>query len=218
MKPIDLLYFEDINPFHEAVFGFPIIGKLSMRQMLIMGISAIASWSIYQSSGNALSMLPLGIGFYVGLKKFNVLSMESQALAMIKFVLCENKRQTRIRNKFSIALENRKSSSLGPAQHFQPKLKGSDTPIRIREIVTDPLKPIRMQIKLESPEQKPLQNSRIRVLLEGQIISILTTNQNGELEALIIPKTTGEKRLSIFADNYSEPVFEEILLIKNQDA
>ncbi|HET8719459.1 MAG TPA: hypothetical protein VFM64_00495, partial [Candidatus Nitrosotenuis sp.] len=83
------------------------------------------------------------------------------------------------------------------------------------EILTDPIKPIRLQIKLETPERRPISNTKTKIELDGNIISTLTTNHNGEIEVIIVPRTAGEKRLLIFADGSVEPVFEEILLIKN---
>lgn len=216
MKPIELLYFEDINPFHESVFGFPIIGKLSMRQMLIIGVSAIVSWFVYQNSGTIIAMLPLSVGIFVGLKKFNVKPFESLLISIIKFIIFEKKNKSdKLKKKFGNAFENQQSRMLGLPKLFQPELLSVNSGVQIREILTDPLKPLRLQIKLETPERRPISNTKTKVELDGNIISTLTTNHNGEIEVIIVPRTAGEKRLLIFADGSVEPVFEEMLLIKS---
>lgn len=217
MKQIELLYFEDISPFHEAVFAFPIIGKLSMRQMAMIGTSAVISWGIYQNSGNLLSMIPLVIGGYLGLRKFNVKPFESQLVAMIRFFLVRDMigrhraedapQQSKSRNK--------RSKKLGKPMAFQPKLHAIRKEVKVRDVFTDPLKPVRLQVKLASPDRKPISNTRTRVEFDGNVISTLSTNNNGEIEVLVIPQTLGEKRLAIFAEGYEAPIVEEILSVKS---
>lgn len=217
MKQIELLYFEDISPFHEAVFAFPIIGKLSMRQMAMIGTSAVISWGIYQNSGNLLSMIPLVIGGYLGLRKFNVKPFESQLVAMIRFFLVSDMirrhraddapQQPKSRNKCS--------KKLGRPMAFQPKLHAIRKEVKVRDVFTDPLKPVRLQVKLASPDRKPISNTRTRVEFDGNVISTLSTNNNGEIEVLVIPQTLGEKRLAIFAEGYESPIVEEILSVKS---
>jgi hypothetical protein len=207
MKPIDLLYFEDVSPFHEAVFAFPIIGKLSMRQMTIIGFSAVVSWAMYQTSENLFSMIPLCIGAYLGLKKFNVKPPESQLVSVIKFAMGKKKSrkpQQQLRPK---------SKRLGPSAEFSPKLQVVGKKIKTRSIYSDPLKPIRFQIRLETPDTKPIAKTQTRVEFDGNVISTLATNHNGEIEVLIIPQTVGEKKLAVYAEGFEQPVFEEILSI-----
>ncbi|HEX9846097.1 MAG TPA: hypothetical protein VGA92_06490 [Candidatus Nitrosotenuis sp.] len=217
MKPIDLLYFEDVSPFHEAVFTFPIIGKLSMRQMSIVGFSAIISWSIYQGSGNLLSMIPLCAGGYVGLKKFNVRPIELQIISVIKFMLFgkKAKQKRKFTKKTAFKFPRQESKKLGLSEVFQPKLEIIGKEIRVREIFTDPLKPIRLQVKLETADRRPIVNTQTRVEFDGNVISTLATNNNGEIEVLVIPQTLGEKNLLIYAKGFEQPVFEEILSIKS---
>jgi hypothetical protein len=215
VKPIDLLYFEDISPFHEAVFVFPIIGKLSMRQMSIIGFSAIVSWSIYQGTGNLLSMIPLCIGVYVGLKKFNVRPIEFQIISIIKFILFGKKTKKQNKLQKTSKFAKQQSKKLGLSEAFQPKLEITGREIKVREVFTDPLKPIRLQVKLETPDKKPISNTQTRVEFDGNVVSTLATNNNGEIEVLIIPQTLGEKNLLIYAEGFEQPVFEEILSIKN---
>lgn len=217
MKPIDLLYFEDISPFHEAVFIFPIIGRVSMRQMSIIGLSATISWIIYQGSGNYLSLVPLCFGGYIGLKKFNVKPIEFQIISVIKFFLLgKGSVQKRKTKKRTIAgLAKQESKRLGASTIFQPRLQVMDKKIKIRDVYADPLKPIRLQVKLETLDKRPISNTQTKVELDGNIISTLATNNNGEIEVLIVPQTIGAKRLLIFADGFEQPVFEEVLSIKN---
>lgn len=211
MKQIELLYFEDLSPFQEAVFAFPILGKISMRQMSIIGFSAMISWIGYQTSENLLSIIPLIIGAYLGLKKFNVKPPEAQFISVIKFMLFK-KMQKSIQKRYR--LQKGSSQRLGISELFDPKLPRVGRKTRVREIFVDPLKPIRLQIKLETPSKEPISNTRTRVEFDGNVISTLSTNNNGEIEVLIIPQTAGSKKLSVFAEGHKIPVFEEIIVVK----
>jgi hypothetical protein len=213
VKPIDLLYFEDVSPFHEAIFAFPIIGKMSMRQMSIIGFSAILSWVIYQGTGNMLSMIPICLGAYVGLKKFNVMPMEYQIISVVKFALFGSRNVRKTPKMTKIAKQS--SKKLGTSKEYHRKLQVVGREISVRQVFTDPLKPIRLQVKLETPDKRPISNTQTRIEFDGNIISTLATNNNGEIEVLVIPQTLGEKRLLIYAEGFEQPVFEEILDIKS---
>lgn len=212
MKPIDLLYFEDLSPFHEAVFAFPIIGRLSMRQMLIIGFSATASWAIYQGTANPLAMAILCLGSYVGLKKFNVMPIESQLVSIVRLWLFSN---TKSKTKTVPKSTKPASKKLRVSEPFHPRLQVIGKEIRTREVFADPLKPIRLQVKLETLDKRPISNTQTRVELDRNVISTLATNDNGEIEVLIVPQTVGEKKVAIYAEGFMQPVFEEILSIKN---
>lgn len=212
MKPIDLLYFDDLSPFHEAVFDFPIIGKLSMRQMLIIGFSAATSWVAYQGTANPLAMIILCLGGYVGLKKFNVKPIESQLFSIIKFYLFSKQNKTMLKSNFKSTKPT--SKKLGFSKPFCPKLQTTGREVKTREIFADPLKPIRLQVRLETPDKRPIPNTKTRVEFDGNVIATLATNNNGEIEVLLVPKTIGEKRIAIYAEGFVQPLFEEVLSIR----
>lgn len=217
MKPIEILWFEDVNPFNESVFGFPIIGKLSMRQMVIFGTGALFSWMAYQANGGFISIIPLGFAAFLALKKQKVRSAEIQFFMLLLFFFSNQNKSNVIKTKCGAELRlNKKktgSSNLGLAEPFNPKLDVVRNEINVREICADPLKPIRLKIKLERIEGKSITNKQTRIVCDGNVISTLSTDNNGELEAIIVPQTLGRKKIQIFAEGMTQPVFEEILSI-----
>lgn len=219
MRPIEILWFEDVNPFNEAVFGFPVIGKLSMRQMAILGIGALLSWAFYQASGNFASLAPIAITAYLALKKQKVRTTEMQLFAVLMFYLGGNKKSNVKKAKRTTKLTPLKkkqgSANLGFAESFNPKMDIIGKEINVREIYADPLKPVRLKIKLERIEGKSISNKQTKIVFDGNVVSTLSTDNNGELEVIIIPQTLGEKKLQIFAEGMELPVFEEILSIKH---
>lgn len=219
MKSIELLWFEDVNPFNEAVFEFPVVGKLSMRQMLILGLGIIASWTLYQSTANYISLIPLLTAAYISLKKQKVRSTESQLLAvLLYYVGLKNKNGTKkprpkIPNT-SGKTKKTKSSKLCVAEQYRPKLEIVGKEINIREIYADPLKPIRLKISLQKTNGDVIANTETKIMFDGKVVSTLSTNDNGELEAIVIPQTTGEKKLEIYAKGIESPVYQEIISVK----
>ena len=217
VKPVEILWFEDVNPFNEAVFGFPVIGKLSMRQMAILGIGALFSWIFYQASGNFASYIPIGITAFLALKKQKVRPLEMQLFAVLMFYFGGKKRSNvkKAKNITKLQLKKPGSSKLGFAKPFNPKMAIVGKEVNVREIYADPLRPIRLKVKLERIEGKSISNRQTRIVFDGNVVSTLSTDNNGELEVIIIPQTLGKKKLQIFAEGVEQPVFEEILAIKH---
>lgn len=211
MRQIELLYFEELSPFHEQVFAFPALGRLSMRQLGIIGISIITSWSVYQATENPLSMILLVAGGYLGFRRFNVKPFESQFVSIIRFFLAYRPKAGK--DAASRRGQAEPSNKLAVTDAFDPNVKELGREVRIREIPVDPLKPIRLQIKLEAADKTPISNTKTRVEFDGDVVSTLSTNNNGEIEVLVIPRTLGHKRLTVFAEGHDDPVFEEILSI-----
>ncbi|MBI1664006.1 MAG: hypothetical protein IS860_11115, partial [Nitrosopumilus sp.] len=73
MRPREVLWFEDVNPFNEPVFSFPFIGRLSMRQLAILGVGFMISYALFQSTGDVLAIAPALVTAFFALKKQNVL-------------------------------------------------------------------------------------------------------------------------------------------------
>jgi hypothetical protein len=179
-----------------------------MRQMLIIGLCAVISWITYQSTESILSAMPMIAGGYVGLRRFNVKPPESELAAVIKFVFKNSGISNKQRRK------QKSSKKLKASEMYEPKGQANREEVRTRRIFADPLKPLRLQVKLETPTKELIANTRVRVEFDGNVISTPSTNNNGEIEILLIPQSLGAKKLSIFVESQTLPVFEEILLLE----
>jgi hypothetical protein len=80
--------------------------------------------------------------------------------------------------------------------------------------VSDLSRPYRFKVKLVGPTGKVLANKRSKVYLDGTYLDALTTDINGELETIIIPKTPGKKIITVCVDEQVEPVFLETIEVK----
>lgn len=214
MKSIELLWFEDVNPFNESVFAFPIVGKLSMRQMLILGLGIMFSWSLYQSTANYGSLIPMLACCYLTFKKQKIRSTESHIFAILLFYL-KNKNIQRTAHKINTMPKKAKSKKLVFAEPFRPKLEVIGKEIQVREVYSDPLKPIRLKIQIQKTDGQVIANTEAKIVFDGKVVSTLSTDKNGELEAIVVPQTVGQKKLEVFAKGIGLPVYQEIMSIKH---
>ncbi len=210
------MWFEDVNPFNESVFEFPMVGKLSMRQMLILGMGVMLSWGLYQSTGNYLSLAPMLTTAYISLKKHKVKTIESQLFAILLFYAgLKVKTGTKKPTKESDVHKTKKTvSKLRLAEPFRPKLEARGKEISTREIYADPLRPIRLKIHLQKTDGQVIANTETKIVFDGKVVSTLSTDNNGEVEAIVIPQTAGEKKLAIHAKGVELPVYQELISVK----
>ncbi len=222
MRPHEVLWFEDVSPFNEPVFSFPFVGRLSMRQLAILCIGFMISYALFQSTGEVLSIIPALATAFFALKKQNVLPTESLLFSVLMFYIRGG----------SMALETKKSWKKAPKMHkekkklaestvlrvpkpFMPKI--TDKEIKARKLfVSDFTKPYRMKIRLEKATGQAISNEMCKVKFDGNIVSTLSTDANGELEVIIIPGSAGQKKLQVFSNYSTDPIFEEMLEIESQ--
>lgn len=225
MKPREVLWFEDVSPFNEPVFSFPFVGRLSMRQLAILGVGFVISYALFQSTGDVLSVVPALITGFFALKKQNVLPTESLLFSVILFYIRGSSTTTiekrKAWKKIPKAQKEKKkadkSTTLRVSNLFKPKTKEKELPKPRKLFISDFTKPYRMKIRLEKITGKAVSNQMCKVKFDGNIISTLSTDANGELEVIIIPGSAGTKKLEVFSkDNPIKPIFEEILEIELQ--
>lgn len=222
MRPREVLWFEDVNPFNEPVFSFPFIGRLSMRQLAILGVGFMISYTLFQSTGNILSVVPALVTAFFALKKQNVLPTESLLFSVLMFYIrggstaVEKKRSLeKIPKMRKEKIKLVSSTVLRIPKPFAPKITAKE--IKTRKLfVSDYTKPYRMKIRLEKVTGQAISNEMCKVKFDGNIISTLSTDANGELEVIIIPGTSGKKTLQVFSKDTTKPIFEETLEIELQ--
>ena len=216
MKARDVLYFDDISPFNEEVFGFPVLGKISLRQIGLIGFGAMVSWIIYTSTQSLAGLAPLGFFAFLAIRKYHVISTESQMVGIMKFLFGSKKQQKPTKKKPSkFTLVKQGSKKLGVSSEFTPKLDVVGKEVPTRDIFTNPEHPVRLQVRLETPEGKPISKTKTQIEIDGKIIATMVSTINGEIEVVFVPGNVGEKRLVMYAEGFDLPVFENILNIKS---
>lgn len=219
MRPREVLWFEDVSPFNEPVFSFPFVGRLSMRQLAILGVGFMVSYPLFQSTGDVLSIVPALVSAFFALKKQNVLPTESLLFSVLMFYIRGGSTTVQTKRSWKIPKIHKEklaeSAVLKVPKPFAPKI--TDKEVKARKLfVSDFTKPYRMKIRLEKSTGQAISNQMCKVSFDGNIISTLSTDANGELEVIIIPGSAGKKTLKVFSKGTTKPIFEEILEIELQ--
>lgn len=220
MRPHEVLWFEDVNPFNEPVFSFPFVGRLSMRQLAILGVGFMISYGLFQSTGEVLSVIPGLAAAFFALKKQNVLPTESLLFSVLMFYIRGGSITVQTKKPWKKAPKTQKkklaeSAVLRVPKPFRPKI--TEKEIKARKLfVSDFTKPYRMKIRLEKTTGQAIANQMCKVEFDENIVSTLSTDANGELEVIIIPGSAGQKKLQVFSKDNTNPIFEETLEIELQ--
>lgn len=205
---LELAYFEDISPLNEQVFSFPFVGRLSLRQIGLVGFGAMLAYLLFSTTGSILSLIPLGFFGFVAFRRFNVLPTELIILKLLRFTPFAEK-QTQGKKK----TKDKTASSLYKASEYAPGLHVVGKEIHARPVRCELGKPLRFQIRLNDANGNPLGSKKTRIEYDGAVIGTAITTTGGELEAMLIPEADGKKRISVYIDDSKEPAFEEDLLI-----
>jgi len=214
LRNLEILWFEDVSALNEPVLSFPIIGRISMRQFFILGLAAMISYSIFSNSHSIFAVIPSGIGAFLALTKPKVTSSEQMIISMILFfmgrhygAMTGNKKKQQAKSKKLSSSSKKLSLACSLIEDSQEK--------EIRTItVSDLSRPCRFKVKLVGPTGKVLANKKSKVYLDETYLDALTTDINGELETIIIPKTSGLKKIIVRVDEQVEPVFLETIEVK----
>lgn len=211
MRNLEILWFEDVSALNEPVLSFPIIGRISMRQFFILGLASMISYLIFSSSHSIFAVIPEGIGAFLALTKPKVTSSEQMVISMVLFFMGRHYGTGNKKKKAKSKKLSSSSKKLGLACSLIEDLQENE----IRTItVSDLSRPYRFKVKLVGPTGKVLANKKSKVYLDGTYLDALTTDINGELETIIIPKTQGKKNITVCVDEQVEPVFLETIEVK----
>ncbi|SMH72635.1 hypothetical protein [Candidatus Nitrosotalea okcheonensis] len=211
MRNLEILWFEDVSALNEPVLSFPIIGRISMRQFFILGLASMISYLIFSSSHSIFAVIPEGIGAFLALTKPKVTSSEQMVISMVLFFMGRHYDTGNKKKKAKSKKLSSSSKKLGLADSLIEDSQENE----IRTItVSDLSRPYRFKVKLVGPTGKVLANKKSKVYLDGTYLDALTTDINGELETIVIPKTQGKKNITVCVDEQVEPVFLETIEVK----
>jgi len=211
LRNLEILWFEDVSALNEPVLSFPIIGRISMRQFFILGLASMISYLIFSSSHGIIAVIPEGIGAFLALTKPKVTSSEQMVISMVLFFMGRHYGTGNKKKKAKSKKLSSSSKKLGLAYSLIEDSQENE----IRTItVSDLSRPYRFKVKLVGPTGKVLANKKSKVYLDGTYLDALTTDINGELETIIIPKTPGKKNITVCVDEQAEPVFLETIEVK----
>ena len=213
MRKTEMLWFEDVSALNEPVLSFPVFGRISMKQFFILGMTGMISYALFSGTHGLVSAVPICSGAFLTLVKPKVGSAEETIASIILFLVgirYVQKTESRIKKPKSKRLVT-SSKKLGLSDPFVTETQES----KIRAIVSSDLsRPFRFKIKLVGITGQSLANKRSKVYLDDAYTDSLTTDINGELETIIVPKVSGQKKITVYVDEQKEPAFSEVIEVR----
>jgi hypothetical protein len=212
MRKTEMLWFEDVSALNEPVLSFPVFGRISMKQFFILGITGMISYGLFSITHGLVSAIPICFGAFLTFVKPKVGSSEWMIVSIILFLVGRrNVQKTQQVKKPKSKRLVTSSKKLGLSDPFITETQEN----KIRTIMLSDLsKPFRFKIKLVGTTGQALANKRSKVYLDDSYTDSLTTDINGELETIIIPRTSGQKKITVYVDEQKEPVFSEVIEVK----
>lgn len=212
LRKTEMLWFEDVSALNEPVLSFPVFGRISMKQFFILGITGMISYALFSGTHGLVSAIPICFGAFLTFVKPKVGSSEWMIVSIILFLA--GKRSTQKTQRAKKPKSKRlvpSSKKLGLSDPFITETQES----KIRTIMLSDLsKPFRFKIKLVGTTGQALANKRSKVYLDDSFTDSLTTDINGELETIIVPKVSGQKKITVYVDEQKEPVFSEVIDVR----
>ncbi|MGB6463096.1 MAG: hypothetical protein WBF38_02580 [Nitrosotalea sp.] len=212
MRKTEMLWFEDVSALNEPVLSFPVFGRISMKQFFILGITGMISYGLFSITHGLVSAIPICFGAFLTFVKPKVGSSEWMIASIILFLIGRRSAQKtqRVKKPKSKRLVT-SSKKLGLSDPLITETQEN----KIRTIISSDLsKPFRFKIKLVGTTGQALANKRSKVYLDDLYTDSLTTDINGELETIIVPKVPGQKKITVYVDEQKEPVFSEVIEVR----
>ena len=181
-----------------------------------------------------ISLIPVPIGLVLGIPRPRMLPMDELVLVLLKFAIQHTsiqstKHQKRWRGvvprrrlthnpKDTKTAKQKKSKFAGFGDKFvlDCHLKKATRKAYIISVTKLGI-PKHMTITLYDLRGSPMRNKLVRVYIDDELSSSLTTDSDGVIGMTFVPKSIGEKRLKIISVETNKPVVDAILnIIKQQ--
>ncbi len=213
MEQIDITVFENTSALDEQAVSIAILGKVSIRQLIIIFSGLLFAVGIFQTTTSlTFAIIPAIIATVLGLPKPKILSMDRLVYSVLLFFI----RGTSLNHKVSKGEKPRKTKKAESKFLRMPgtkiiKIKKEE---KFREIIASDLSKLRrLKIRIIDPSGEPLPRTFVRIYLDELLIDSLSTDSDGMIEASFVPGSEGQKRLKITSEKF-DVVLDETILIK----
>ncbi len=228
---VEVLWFEDIEPLRQPVFDFPLLGRISMKQMGIVG-SALMIALI--SKDILIAMLTLAISLPIAMIRYRAVSMDELTYSLILYVI-----RHKVKPVIEMFMDIAKASLLnkimpitslidriGRERKMKSKSKRSKSKKADDEmndngyadddnILVFNFNPVRLRLRLLTKDGKAIANRLARIYVDDVMLTSITSDHNGELEVILTLKDSMKTLLSVYVDGYNRPLLERVILVRS---
>ncbi len=179
-----ILWFDDIEVWNQPVFDLPLIGRVSIRQMCIIGLALILTFSIRDL---LVAVISFSITLPLAMLKYRSLRFDELALNITIYMIIY-KVYPLLRHSFLLLSNTKKVmiivmvTSIVKRYLVRNTLKNNKS--NSKEIVVN-ADTIRLKLRLVNKDGRRLAGRLATIYLDDDHISSIVSDSNGEIEALV---------------------------------
>ncbi|MFN4337119.1 MAG: hypothetical protein ACK4FV_06025 [Candidatus Nitrosocaldus sp.] len=220
---VEVLWFDDIEPLRQPVFDFPLLGRISMKQMGIVGSALMIALA---SKDILIAMLTIAIALPIAMIRYKAVSMDELIYSLILYVI-----RHRVRPLIEIFMDIAKASLLNKIMLItslidrigigrRSKSKKANVEMNNGGYADDDnilvfnFNPVRLRLRLLTRDGKAIANRLARIYVDDVMLTSITSDHNGELDVILTLKDTMKTPLTVYVDGYNRPLFERVIVVR----
>lgn len=209
-RVIRTLWFEELGFLREPFFDTP-IGKLTLRQMLIIIIFGALAWGAASFAGDAMLKLFLGgsifiVGLALAFQKVKTVTPEMSILLMLSSASSSSSTTPKLRSARAMRDDGEAASKPLDAKALNISAQDiqSIVPVKVVGVLKDPA------------SGKPIQRKGFEVLVEGKSYTKGSTDDEGFFTVYFLPESYGSFKVEVKPEGYTQVL--ETLVVNVQPA
>lgn len=214
---MEVLWFEDIEPLRQPVFDFPLLGRISMKQMGVIGSAMIIALA---SKDIVVAMVSLSLALFISMIRYRAVGIDELIYSLISYLI-----RHKVRPVMNALL---KVLGVSMLSRIKPVVLLHRLGVRMDRIVSagdsgdgrdDVLllnsSNVRLRLRLLTRDGRVIENRLTKVYVDDTMIASITSDQNGELDIMFTADNSSKALLRVYVDGYSRPLLEKIIVVRS---
>ncbi|MEM0367403.1 MAG: hypothetical protein QW574_01020 [Candidatus Nitrosocaldus sp.] len=218
---VEVLWFEDIEPSRQPVFDFPLLGRISMKQMGIVGSALMIALT---SKDILIAMISLAIAFLIAMIRYRAVSMDELIYSLMLYVIRHKVKplvetfmdivKVLLFNKIMVIASVIDRLGIGRSSRNAKGGSNNDDDYDDNMLVLN-FNPVRLRLRLLTRDGRAVANRLARIYVDDIMLASITSDHNGELDVMLTLKDTMKTLLSVYVDGYSRPLLEKVIMVRS---
>ncbi|GBC74043.1 hypothetical protein HRbin05_00074 [archaeon HR05] len=224
---VEVLWFEDIEPLKQPVFDFPLLGRISMKQMGIVGSASIIALA---SRDILIAMASLTIALFVAMTRYRAVSMDEFIYSLILYgmkhkvkpsieIIFRYVNELLLNNGYSriilARMVNKICNEIRCRLDKKYAYSSNGRGVRCYEdnIIILNSNTVRLRLRLLTKDGRAIANRLARIYVDDDLLTNITSDNNGELDVILSLTSTKNSNLRVYVDGYSKPLLEKVVTV-----
>ncbi|MEM3121683.1 MAG: hypothetical protein QXT78_04850, partial [Candidatus Nitrosocaldus sp.] len=188
---VEVLWFEDIEPSRQPVFDFPLLGRISMKQMGIVGSALMIALT---SKDILIAMISLAIAFLIAMIRYRAVSMDELIYSLMLYVIRHKVKplvetfmnivKVLLFNKIMVIASVIDRLGIGRSSRNAKGGSNNDDDYDDNMLVLN-FNPVRLRLRLLTRDGRAVANRLARIYVDDIMLASITSDHNGELDVML---------------------------------